>query len=167
MNLKLSLLKIFVIISDALRYEAAQELADMLNSETRGSTSITSMQGVLPSNTKMGMASLLPFRNLKIDDKGRELIDGKYCSSTEDREDLLKKEFKASMANKLSDLIALSKHEAREKIKNQRVIYLYHNTIDAMGDKPQTEKKTFNAVAEAIQELFNAVFERNQYYYHS
>ena len=54
----------FVIISDAFRYEAAQELAAELNGKYRFEATLTSQLGVLPSYTALGMASLLPHKTL-------------------------------------------------------------------------------------------------------
>src|SRR5439155_8179293 len=54
----------FVIISDAFRYEAAQELAAELNGKYRFEATLTSQLGVLPSYTALGMASLLPHKRL-------------------------------------------------------------------------------------------------------
>ena len=54
----------FVIISDAFRYEAAQELAAELNGKYRFEATLSSQLGVLPSYTALGMASLLPHKTL-------------------------------------------------------------------------------------------------------
>ena len=61
--------RVFVIISDALRYECAKEFSDILNTEAKGSTTVDVLQGVLPSCTKLGMASLLPNKNITLDEK--------------------------------------------------------------------------------------------------
>ena len=50
----------WVIVSDALRYEVAAELADVLERETKGSAELVSVQATLPSITKCGMPALLP-----------------------------------------------------------------------------------------------------------
>lgn len=66
----------FVIISDAFRYEAAQELATELNGQYRFEATLTSQLGVLPSYTALGMASLLLHKTLAY--KGKDvLVDGK------------------------------------------------------------------------------------------
>lgn len=49
------------------------------------------------------------------------------------------------------------KEEGREFIKDKRVVYIYHNTIDATGDAGNTESKTFEAVRHAIKELASLV----------
>ena len=47
--------RVYVIISDALRYEVAVELTSQLLRETKGSARITSMQSIFPSATKFGI----------------------------------------------------------------------------------------------------------------
>jgi uncharacterized protein (TIGR02687 family) len=54
----------FVIISDAFRFEAAQELSTELNGKYRLEATIAAQLGVLPSYTALGMASLLPNQKL-------------------------------------------------------------------------------------------------------
>jgi uncharacterized protein (TIGR02687 family) len=45
------------------------------------------------------------------------------------------------------------KDEGREFVSGKRVIYVYHNTVDAIGDSAATEDKTFAGVRTAINEL--------------
>ena len=72
----------FVIISDAFRYEAAQELATELNGKYRFEATLSSQLGVLPSYTALGMASLLPHKTLAY--KGTDvLVDGKSSIASE------------------------------------------------------------------------------------
>ena len=63
--------KVFVIISDAFRYEAAQELTQVLNGTYRFEADLTSQLGVVPSYTALGMASLLPHQTLTYQHQGR------------------------------------------------------------------------------------------------
>ncbi len=56
--------KVFVIVSDALRYEVARELLDCILREDRWTAEIKPMLGVLPSFTQLGMAALLPHTTL-------------------------------------------------------------------------------------------------------
>jgi uncharacterized protein (TIGR02687 family) len=149
--------KIFVIISDALRYEAGLELESMLNRETRGSTTITPVLGVIPSITPLGMAALLPRQSIELKPDGRVFLDGIDSSGLEGRNKILKEASSESLAYPLNELMAMSKDESRDVIKDARVIYLYHDTIDAMGDKARTEKKTFQAVRDCLDELFRYV----------
>ncbi len=63
--------------------------------------------------------------------------------------DLLIKVFVTDFANNS----AMSKDKGREFVKPHRVIYIYHDQIDAVGDKAVSENKTFEAVITTIDEL--------------
>ena len=60
----------FVIISDAMRYEIAEELTGYLNGTYRVQAELSSQLGVLPSYTALGMASLLPHSKLEYTETG-------------------------------------------------------------------------------------------------
>jgi uncharacterized protein (TIGR02687 family) len=139
----------FVIISDAFRYEAAQELAAELNGKYRFEATLSSQLGVLPSYTALGMASLLPHKTLAY--KGADvLVDGRPSTAGE-RDAILQSV--GGLACKWDELMAKKKEEGREFVKDRRVVYVYHNTVDAVGDDAKTEGKTFGAVRTAINEL--------------
>ncbi|MCB0880537.1 MAG: BREX-1 system phosphatase PglZ type A, partial [Thermoleophilia bacterium] len=57
--------KAVVIVSDALRYEAAEELGSRIRHEDRFDAELDAMLGVLPTYTQLGMAALLPHDGLK------------------------------------------------------------------------------------------------------
>ena len=140
----------FVIISDAFRYEAAQELTTELNGKYRFEASLSSQLGVLPSYTALGMASLLPHTTLAY--KGTDvLVDGKPSGLTSARDSIL--QAVGGLACKWDALMAKKKDEGREFVKDRRVVYVYHNTVDAVGDDAKTEGHTFEAVRRAIDEL--------------
>ena len=139
----------FVIISDAFRYEAAQELTTELNGKYRFEATLSSQLGVLPSYTALGMASLLPHKTLAY--KGTDvLVDGKSSIASE-RDGIL--QAVGGSACKSDELMAKKKDEGREFVKDKRVVYIYHNTVDAVGDDAKTEGHTFEAVRRAIDEL--------------
>jgi len=56
--------RVFVIISDAFRYEAAEELNRLINTRNKYKATLDAMLGVLPSYTALGMAALLPHQQL-------------------------------------------------------------------------------------------------------
>jgi len=145
----------YVIISDAFRYEAAQELAEALSSKYRIQAELGAMLGVLPSYTALGMASLLPHERLEYSDKGDVLVDGKPIAGTEARGKQLAK-FQG-MAVQAKDLRGMKQDDARELTEGKRVVYIYHNVIDARGDTASTESETFSAVGECITELLDLV----------
>ncbi|MHB1787676.1 MAG: BREX-1 system phosphatase PglZ type A [Acidimicrobiales bacterium] len=144
--------KAFVIVSDAFRYEAAHELLQEVNRMDGIKAALSSQLGVLPSYTALGMASLLPHRTLAYKPGSPDvLVDGKPTSSFENRNEVMKGV--GGIACKAGDLMALKRDEGRELIGDHRVVYIYHNTIDAVGEAASTEEKTFEAVHRAIDEL--------------
>lgn len=149
--------RIFVIISDALRYEAGMEVAERLNSETSGSCEIEPMLSVVPSITKLGMASLLPYNSLDIDFDGRVLVDQKTTSSLDNRKEILASKINESTAVHIPEFKAMSRAERREFFKGKKLVYLYHDVIDATGDHASTELNTFTAVDKAIDEIIESV----------
>lgn len=147
----------FVIISDALRYEVAAELSAQLSRTTHGTVTMESMQATFPSITKFGMAALLPGRSLAMDASGDVLRDGLPTRSTADREKVLRAANEKSVAVTYSDLLAMKRAERHALASGKDVVYIYHNAIDAMGDKPATEKKVCAACDDAMSEIANSV----------
>ncbi|WP_110934503.1 BREX-1 system phosphatase PglZ type A [Paenibacillus bouchesdurhonensis] len=149
--------RVFVIISDAMRYEVAVELAERLNSETIGVCEVQTMLGVVPSVTKLGMAALLPHRSIDFDESGRVFVDGKDSAGLENRKKMIESRVEESIAVHFQDVLAMNKTGRRETFKGKKLVYLYHDTIDAMGDKASTEIYTFNAVETALNQLYDLV----------
>lgn len=147
----------FVIISDALRYEVAAELCEKLVSSTRGNAKISAIQSIFPSVTKFGMAALLPHHRMQITDDVKVLCDGEPTDSTLARDKILKKANSGNVAVTYKTLIGMKQAEKRELVSNAKVVYIYHNAIDAVGDKALTEDQVFEACENAVQELSNLV----------
>lgn len=145
----------FIIISDALRYEVAVELCDTIMRTTRGSAKVETVQSVFPSITKFGMAALLPGQELSANEKMEVFVDGMQTDSTAGREKILCAANPDSIAVQYSDVLGMKRMERRELVSGKSVVYIYHNTIDAIGDKPVTEQKVFEACDDTIQELSN------------
>ena len=145
----------FVIISDAMRYEAAEELTGYLNGTYRVEAKLSSQLGVLPSYTALGMASLLPHSKLEYTEEGGILADGMPTASLEQRDEILST--RGGMAVKANLLLAMKKEEGREFIAGKRLVYIYHDEIDARGDKAATEEDTFEAVRKTIREIAELV----------
>lgn len=143
--------KVFVIISDAFRYEAARELLLDLNGKYRFKASLEPMLGVLPSYTALGMAALLPHSAVGYKPGGEVTVDSKPTAGLENRDTILGGY--QGIALKADEVMAMKKDEGRERIRGKRVIYIYHNEIDAAGDSASTEADTFRAVRSAIQSL--------------
>lgn len=147
----------FVIISDAMRYEVGVELQERVNAEIMGDCKIETMLGVVPSITKLGMAALLPQGKLEIDHKGNVLANGQDTSGIENRRKILQSCTVDSVAIHFEDIVNMNKAMRRETCKGKKLIYIYHDTIDAIGDKAATEMDTFNAVEQAMNQLSDLV----------
>jgi uncharacterized protein (TIGR02687 family) len=150
--------KVFVIISDALRYEVASELTEVIEKELRGEIKLTAQLGVLPSVTKLGMAALLPGKTLELIPGGNVLRDTLNTQGASAREQVLKKNSNVE-ATVLSaaDLLKMTVEEGREAIKPYRSIYIYHDAIDTIGDKAASERLVLDACDNAIEELVKLV----------
>lgn len=147
----------YVIISDALRYEVAVELTGQLIRETKGFAKISSMQAVIPSATKFGMAALLPHNTLTLTPDGKVLCDGNSTEGTAAREKILATQHPRNVAMAYKTLLAMTKDERQKTVANAQVVYIYHNAIDAIGDKAVTEDEVFGACEGAVVELKNLV----------
>lgn len=148
-----SIKRVFVVISDALRFEVAQELVQLTNSKNRFKASLEGMLGVLPSYTALGMAALLPHKTLayKVGNSVEVQVDGRTVATLDQRSEQLSAF--GGMAIRADELMALGKDKGRELVKNHRLIYIYHDRIDMIGDKQASESKTFEAADQTIQEL--------------
>lgn len=149
--------RVFVIVSDAMRYEIGVELADRLNTETMGVCDVETLLGVVPSITKLGMPLLLPHKEIDIDTNARVFVDGKDSSGLENRKKILESKVAESIVVHFQDVLAMNKAGRRETFKGKKLIYIYHDTIDAMGDKASTEVYTFNAVETSLNQLYDLV----------
>lgn len=142
--------KIVVVISDALRYEAAQELLSEMHGDTKNTAEMRYMLASIPSKTNVGMSQLLPGK--KVFNGGEILADGVPTSGTNNRNIILANRNSESKAIQYSDLEGLTSDQRREVFKNQ-VVYLFHDVIDATGDKRSSERRTFEAVEDTVNEI--------------
>lgn len=148
--------RIFVIISDALRYEIAEELSFMLNREKRFKAELSSQLGVLPSYTQLGMAALLPHKTLEYQaGTGTVLVDGLSTAGLDHRNTVLEKHNGLAVSSK--DLMSWSNQEGREKISDAEIVYIYHDTIDFICDKQGGEDRTPQVCRTAIEELTDLI----------
>ena len=145
--------RVYVIISDALRYEVAAELSEKLVRETNGTAKITAMLSEFPSITKFGMAALLPHDELSLTEDMKILSHGMPTDGTDNRDKILKQANPENCAVTYETLLKLKQTQRRELVSGADVVYIYHNTIDAVGDKQNTENQVFEACADAVEEL--------------
>ncbi|WP_394194961.1 BREX-1 system phosphatase PglZ type A [Microbacterium foliorum] len=150
--------RVVVIISDALRYEVADELATRLRrykdsrSKVGFEASIDPILGALPSYTQLGMAALLPHTTIGFSGvRALTEVDGKKADGTANRSKILQSH--GGMAIQAEDLAGYTVKELRSLTQQQQFMYVYHNRIDATGDKIGTERQVFNAAVSSIDEL--------------
>jgi len=139
--------RVFVIISDALRYESATELRELILQEDRYTATLNAVLGSLPSYTQLGMASLLPHSLLSFEDQSDVVYaDGMSTQGTPNRTKVLQKNYPGSIAIGAEDFLKMkSNTEGREFIKPYNIIYIYSNQIDRIGDDKTSEGKVFEA----------------------
>jgi uncharacterized protein (TIGR02687 family) len=150
--------RLFVVISDALRYEAARDFADRLNSQAgKGwQAEVDALLGALPTFTQLGMAALLPGAQLGLNPAdATALVDGQSATGTDNRDKILKAyvngRAKAILAEDFLGL-ATSK-EGAELSKDHDLIVIFHNRIDRIGDKRESEAETCQAVEQTFDDL--------------
>lgn len=145
--------QLVVIISDALRYEVGMTLFEKLQADEKCTATMKTMASTLPSITQYGMAALLPHRSLELTEDYSVLVDGQKTDTLEQRQAILQKYKPASRCVQYDDIKNLSVADLRSIFTRQDVVYIYHNQIDARGDKLNTENEVFNACAEAVEEI--------------
>ena len=148
--------RICVIISDALRYESAEELARRIRSEDRYAAELEPALSMLPSYTQLGMAALLPHKALEIaaNDSGAVLVDGRSSQGTANRKAILQQAVGERATALLADkVMVMTGPDCRAWVQRHDLIYVYHNRIDATGDKRDSEALVFKAVEDTFDEL--------------
>ena len=156
--------KVCVIISDAMRYEIGDELLSLIRQEDRYSAELEPALCMLPSYTQLGMAALLPNTELRIADNetGAVLVDGQSSQGTAARIKILgATDNLRATACKADAMMAMKADESRALVRDHDVIYIYHNRIDATGDKRESEERVFEAVEETLQELIRLLKKLN------
>jgi uncharacterized protein (TIGR02687 family) len=143
--------KMFIIISDAFRYEVAYELNERIESDTRlkGRSDLKNMIAPLPSITKLGMASLLPNKDIQY---GSDiLVDGMSSNSTNGRHKILTNRNESYAAIRYDEISIMNRSDIREFMKDKSLVYIYHNSIDTAGE--HQESRVFDASNDSINEI--------------
>ena len=127
-----------VIISDAMRYEVGQKLYNNLADDPKCRAKLDKQLSVLPYYTRLGMAALLPHDDITMTDDYRVLVDDVLCDNLLERQTVLQKHSPNSICVQFDDIKNLKKAELRDIFTGKQIIYIYHNQIDARGDKANT-----------------------------
>lgn len=145
--------KVFVIISDALRYETMTELADRVSKIGRMNVDMKApMLSMLPSYTQLGMAALLPQQKLSYDKHADEAFaDGHSTKGSDARQAVLSVTVPRSKVIKAEDFLQIA--APKTYFKDYDLFYIYSNKIDKVGDSKDTEKGVFNATEEELDNI--------------
>jgi len=150
--------RLFVVISDALRYEAARDFADRLNNQAgKGwQAEVDALLGALPTFTQLGMAALLPGAQLGLNPAdATALVDSQSATGTDNRDKILKAYANGRATAILAeDFLGLAtSKEGAELTKDHDLIVIFHNRIDRIGDKRESEAETCQAVEQTFDDL--------------
>jgi len=156
-NLRYTKERTVVIISDAMRYEVGQELFARMQDDPKCTAKLSVQLSVLPSYTRLGMAALLPHKTLEMTDDFQVLVDGILCDNLAGRQQVLQSYNPDSVCVQFDDIKNLKVAELRDVLTKRQIIYVYHNQIDARGDKANTEDEVFHACEEAVQEIVDLI----------
>lgn len=149
--------KLFVIISDALRYETMVELQQRIAGLSRMVTEMKpAMLSTLPSYTQLGMAALLPNRLLSYEKEQDEVFaDGLSTKGTISRQKVMEQSVRKSLAIAAKDFLEIT--TPKTYFKDFDLIYIYSNKIDFVGDKRETEGEVFKATEEEFDHIVKIV----------
>lgn len=156
--------KVAVIISDALRYEVAEEFKNRLAQDWTVETSIEPMYGVIPSFTQLGMASLLPHDNkLGLRPSGGSLlatINGKTVHPG-DRESFLKVKVPRAKVFLYKDIVKSSATDIRNIFKEHDLFFIYHDKLDRTGEQSDKQESVFAAVDDCYTQILGLIRKLN------
>ena len=145
--------KVVVIVSDALRYEVAQELIGEL-AKSRHIANLKPALAMLPTETKYCKPSLLPHNELKLygqGDKQDMAVDNHILDTTEKRSEHLQK-FKDGAICVPFETVAEYNQDKNREIFKHSLVYIFHDIIDKTGHDGNA-KQVVQSCHEAITEL--------------
>lgn len=149
--------KVAVIVSDALRYEVAQELVGEL-AKSKHIASLKPAIAMLPSETKYCKPSLLPHRELKLYGKGEVqdmAVDDHILDTTQKRSEHLQVYLDGAVCVPFETVAEYNQEKNREIFKHP-LVYIFHDVIDKTGHDGNA-KQIVNSCRDAILELKNMI----------
>ena len=150
--------RVFVIISDAFRYEVASSLTEQLRRETQSKVELKSCAAIFPTVTKYGMAALLPHKELGVIEKqngGLQVLVDEQSSESTNRDKILKNADTASVALQYKNIVGLKRADRQALVKGMDVVYIYHDKVDEASHI--SDSAVFPACDEAITEIKSLV----------
>lgn len=148
--------KCFVIISDGFRYEIGHELYERIRVDKvlNGTEKIEYAISPLPSETRFGMASLLPHRIIEYMDKLVK-VDGMSTNGYEARDAVLRNKNRSYAGIGYEKISQMTRDELRAFMADKSMVYIYHNVVDNTGE--HNESKVFDVVETALNEILTLI----------
>lgn len=149
--------KLFVIISDGLRYETMIELQQLIAGISRMEAKMQPpLIATQPAYTKLGMAALLPHQQLSYNKDADEVFaDDLSTNSTEGRGKVLKKKVPRSLAITAENFLSIA--SPKTYFRDFDLIYIYSNVIDHTGDDKLTESQVFEKTDDEFKNIIKIV----------
>jgi uncharacterized protein (TIGR02687 family) len=146
--------RVFVIVSDGLRYEVAKEIAEQPKlAATGGDVSTGFVLSLLPSITPVGMAASLPHDKLEFD--GTSVLADGAKTDASSRDKVLKSANKDNLAIRFEDVRAMKKSEWKPFFSGKKYVYIYHDKIDITGE--HDDMATFAACDSSVREITDLI----------
>ena len=145
--------KVAVIVSDALRYEMAQELIGEL-AKSKHIAKLSMMLAMLPTETKYCKPVLLPHKEIelcKIADDLNMSVDNKVLSTTADRSTHLENYKDDAIAVTFEEVVKYNTAHNIELFKHT-LVYVFHDEIDDTGHDG-SPKKVVETCRQAIKDI--------------
>ena len=117
--------RVIVIISDAFRYECAKGLMERLELDEKCTPKLECMISGLPSVTSVGMASLLPHKELHVNEKLNVTVDGQSCGDLASRDKILKVQNENNVVLSFDEVASANKEKIRELLQKKNIVYIY------------------------------------------
>ncbi len=132
--------RVFVLVSDGLRWEAGVELAERFEASGKFSVEISPLRALVPTVTSLGMAAILPHNTLERDPEKNEVrIDGQSVTGIDGRSRHLARAVAATLegmqacALTIDEFLQLSPEVLESRLAGIRLVYLYSSKIDSEG----------------------------------
>jgi uncharacterized protein (TIGR02687 family) len=145
--------RIAVVVSDALRFEMGTELLERLqhrsSTQKRLTASLEPMFATIPSYTQLGMAALLPHKQLEIELNDLNVkVDGHPSEGLAYRLAILQAATNNANTYKAETLLL-----KQSQMEPSALSYIYHDVIDHVGDDRDTQHQVFSEADKAFDEL--------------
>ena len=147
--------KVVVVVSDALRYEVAEQLTERL-ATLRHPAKLEAALAMLPTETCYCKTALLPHSSLHLAEAGNMLVDGELLPDTLSRQKHLQKYRPNSICKTFAEITQNNITENREICKSD-VVYIFHDTIDEGSHGNKTSKAITDSCERAVDELAQLV----------